>query len=248
MSDYCVYAHIFPNGKIYIGLTCQKTRERWGRGGSNYNQQMIRSAIKKYGWDNIEHKIIDSGLTKEEAADLEKALIKKYNTTDRDHGYNISTGGEYGITGIPRTAAHCRHISEGRRKTVEQYAKDGTHLREHASVEEAAEYIGGSFQTVSAACRGEKRTAYGFVWRFSGDSFDKYSTEARPRKSYSVTVAQIKDGKIVARFDSINQAAKAVGVSESTIRQCCDAGRGTVRGYEWKRMEKGESKNGQADA
>lgn len=36
-------------------------------------------AIKKYGWNNIEHKIIKTNLSQEDALNLERELIRKYN-------------------------------------------------------------------------------------------------------------------------------------------------------------------------
>lgn len=35
MNNYIVYKHIFPNNKIYIGLTRQKPERRW-RNGDGY--------------------------------------------------------------------------------------------------------------------------------------------------------------------------------------------------------------------
>ena len=45
-----------------------------------YCQPAFASAILKYGWNNFEHEIVANNLTKEEADDFEKLLIKKLNT------------------------------------------------------------------------------------------------------------------------------------------------------------------------
>ncbi|MBR5586559.1 MAG: GIY-YIG nuclease family protein, partial [Clostridia bacterium] len=90
---YYVYMHIFPNGKRYIGVTSLKPELRWGANGCNYKNTYMKNAIKKYGWNNIIHKIIACNLTQEEASDMEIALIKKYNSANRLYGYNISLGG-----------------------------------------------------------------------------------------------------------------------------------------------------------
>lgn len=55
----------------------------------------MKKAIEKYGWNNIEHIILFSNLTKEEANLKEEQLIEEYETTNREKGYNISAGGEY---------------------------------------------------------------------------------------------------------------------------------------------------------
>ena len=31
-NNYCVYVHIVPNGKMYIGITGQKAEYRWDNG------------------------------------------------------------------------------------------------------------------------------------------------------------------------------------------------------------------------
>lgn len=93
-NNYSVYEHIFPNGKRYIGLTKQKPVARWGRSGNGYKSQYLYNYIQEFGWENIEHRIIKDGLTQEEAKQLEKDLIEKYNTIE--DGYNRHPGGGVG--------------------------------------------------------------------------------------------------------------------------------------------------------
>ena len=64
-KKFCVYRHIFPNGKSYIGITSKKPNQRWenGKGYSKTGQNAIYNAIKKYGWDNIKHEILFDNLT-----------------------------------------------------------------------------------------------------------------------------------------------------------------------------------------
>ena len=78
----------------YIGMTGQLVEERW-QGGKNYRTCIaFNRAIQKYGWDNFEHIIIAKGLTEDEAKWLEIELIREWDSTNRDKGYNISLGGE----------------------------------------------------------------------------------------------------------------------------------------------------------
>lgn len=87
---YTVYAHINKtNGKMYIGQTKQKITYRWNNGNGYKQHSIFGKAIQKYGWDNFEHEIIASNLTKEEAENFEKLLIRKLDTTNRSYGYNI---------------------------------------------------------------------------------------------------------------------------------------------------------------
>ena len=97
-KKFCVYVHIFPNGKKYIGITCKRPNDRW-EGGTGYKEgSPMRNAINKYGWNNIEHVILFEGLTQEEACNKEIELIAKYKTNihryGNKYGYNMTDGGE----------------------------------------------------------------------------------------------------------------------------------------------------------
>ena len=92
--NFCVYKHTAPNGKVYIGITCQKPEERWKNGKGYGNNKHFKAAIQYYGWPNIQHEIIKDNLTKEQACILEKELIKIFDSTNPKKGYNQSTGGE----------------------------------------------------------------------------------------------------------------------------------------------------------
>ena len=91
--QHFVYIHTCPNGKKYIGVTIQNPEIRWCNGkGYRQNKHFYR-AIKKYGWDNIEHEVFET-----ESIGLmsywERILIHHYNTMNPDFGYNNTSGGE----------------------------------------------------------------------------------------------------------------------------------------------------------
>lgn len=99
-QKWIVYIHTNKiNNKKYIGQTGRSLEDRSGANGNGYkhNPRFWR-AIQKYGWDNFKHEVIADKLTKEEADKIEKELIKKFKTQDRQYGYNITDGGE-GVSG-----------------------------------------------------------------------------------------------------------------------------------------------------
>ena len=105
-KKFCVYEHLFPNGKRYIGITSKKPNARWenGSGYDNNKQYVMANAIKKYGWENIQHNILYTNLTEEEAKEKEIELIKKFNTyihSENSMGYNMTLGGEGRLGAIP---------------------------------------------------------------------------------------------------------------------------------------------------
>lgn len=91
MKEYCVYEHVFPNGKKYIGISCD-AEKRWRNGKGYEKQGKIANAIKHFGWDNVQHNIILNAVSKEQAKALEKYLIAELETID--NGYNTTIGGD----------------------------------------------------------------------------------------------------------------------------------------------------------
>lgn len=90
---YSIYKHTTPDGKVYIGITSMSPDKRWGCNGVNYNKQYFNNAIEEFGWNNIEHEIIATNVKRTYAECFEKALIKMYDSTNKNNGYNISEGG-----------------------------------------------------------------------------------------------------------------------------------------------------------
>lgn len=115
---YNVYKHIFPNNKVYIGITTKTNlKERW-RGGSGYSHNnLMKKAIQKYGWGNIKHEILYEQLEEKEAKQKEIELIKKYNSTNNKYGYNLSNGGE-GANGYKHTQEQIKRANQNKKKHI----------------------------------------------------------------------------------------------------------------------------------
>lgn len=96
MNTYTVYMHTVPNGLVYIGITRQNPPERrWGCDGKKYrNNPRFWEAIQQYGWSNIQHDILYTDLSAEEAKEKERDLIKSHNSMDSKYGYNHTSGGD----------------------------------------------------------------------------------------------------------------------------------------------------------
>lgn len=110
-KKYIVYMHICPNDKKYIGITKQKPEYRWVNGKGYKTNIYFYRAINKYGWENINHKILYENLVKEEAEQKEIELIKHYKTNKRKYGYNIENGG------------HANCVSEETKKKISNTMK-----------------------------------------------------------------------------------------------------------------------------
>ena len=124
-----MYKHTSPNNKVYIGVStnCYK---RWNNGYGYRKNKHLYSAIRKYGWDNFKHEILFTDLLKEDAERKEIELIKEYNSTDRNFGYNRAFGGlinsGYTLSEETRKKLSLSHIGKNIGKDHPNYGKQMT--------------------------------------------------------------------------------------------------------------------------
>ena len=128
--NFVIYKHTNKiNGKCYIGLTSQKTYNRW-KGGKGYvNNRYFTNAINKYGWNNFKHETLVKDIkTFELAKKLEKFYIKYYHSYIKDkkcNGYNLTKGGDGSLGHIVSEKTR-RRLSQTTRK---YYSKEENRKR-----------------------------------------------------------------------------------------------------------------------
>lgn len=198
-GDYTVYCHITPDGKRYIGFTGLALHKRFG-GGQLYGTQKFTDAIKKYGWENIEHIVLESGLTKEEASEKEIYYINYYNTLDDNYGYNIASGGIHGrcpisfteevrakisksLTGRKVSAEARKNMSlshigldNHKSKTICKIDRNGNILNEYKSAKEAALINGFDYKSICRCACGLRKTYKRYVWKYKVDMEENNGT------------------------------------------------------------------------
>ena len=221
--SYLIYKHTVPNGKVYIGLTARTARERWKNGNGYKHNPHFTSAIEKYGWENIKHEILFENLSKEEACQKEIELIKIYNATNREFGYNQSTGGEY--------ASGHHTVSK---KMLEANRRIGLQRRGAKLPEEYRIHI-------SDSKKEEKNPMYGR--RFSEEHKRKISeankgkTKGRFVGGKSVRAKRVSmyslNGEYIKTFGSTTEAGREIKKHYSNIVKCCTGQQKTVGGYRW---------------
>lgn len=220
-NSYIVYKHTTPDGKVYIGATNQTAIHRWGLNGNKYASQPFGKAVDFYGWENISHEVLHTGLTKEEAESIERMLISQYKARDPAYGYNRYEGGNLAVfsnetkeklskalTGRKLTNEHREHIANGERGhfvSVETRKKIGDAHRNKVVTPETIELLKKSHQ-----------------W------------QAKPVAQYTM------DGRHVANYRSTGEAARAVGVEKVCIRKACNGKIKASCGYIWRYIEGGD--------
>ena len=216
---YTVYQHKNKiNGKIYIGITSQKPEDRWGSQGCNYKSSPhFYSAIQKYGWDNFEHNILFTDLTKEQACLKEQELIKEYNSMNREFGYNSTSGGDIFT------------MNEETKQKISQAMIGNQNGLGHPCSEEEKEKI-------SNAQKGRK---------FTEEHKQKLSEAAKNRhvpcseekkqilkeKSHKKSVYCEELDKI---FESVQECSRQLGIPATNISKLCNGRGKTLKGYHLK--------------
>lgn len=82
------------NNKIYIGQTIRTLKKRWNSHVCEKSGCIaLNNSIQKYGKENFTIEQIDSAETLEELNEKEVYWISFYNSTNKEFGYNLRTGG-----------------------------------------------------------------------------------------------------------------------------------------------------------
>lgn len=224
-GKWSVYRHISPSGKVYIGITSRKPKLRWGH-GCNYNNCIFANAIKKYGWDNITHQIMFTGLSEDRAKRLEISLIKHYKKLGIS--YNMTDGGD-GVIGIPHTEKWLnavrkywtgRHLTEETKKKI-SIANKGNQAAKgmHWSKESIAK------RTATRKINGQKR----HISKEDLTQIKQRTANVIPVKQYTL------DGKFIREYYSMSEAGRLNNIASHQISECCSGKHKQAKGYIWRK-------------
>lgn len=223
---YTVYKHTAPNGKVYIGMTCKKPEHRWQKGNGYKGSEKFSRAIEKYGWDNIKHEILASGLTREEAASMEIELIAAYDSTNEEHGYNISTGGSYRFAGYHITKEQKRKIGDAQRGPLNHMYGKRWKMSEEGRQHIRESRTGMKFS--EEHCKNISRSKS----KENHPNWGKHLPEETRRKialSNSKPVICVDTGE---RFESVKEAVRITGITH--VGDVCRGKEKTAGGLRWK--------------
>ena len=92
MHHYCVYCLTSPDGKKYFGISRYAAVKRWKNGKGYAGNKRLKADLESVGFACFRHEVIREELTREEAEKLEAELIREYDTTDPEKGYNVRKG------------------------------------------------------------------------------------------------------------------------------------------------------------
>ena len=241
INNYTVYKHIFPNNKVYIGITCRKPKYRWinGKGYSKRTQFKMYNAIQKYGWENVKHEILFENLTKEEAEQKEIELISLYKSNQREYGYNTENGGN----SIGKLAEETkRKISEAKKgkpswnKGVPSWNK-GIPCREETKQKLSKANKGQKAWNKGISCTEEQKQ----ILRIKNGGENNYWYGKKLSSKHKQKISNSKKGirrgnalilmrpviqldlerNFIARYECIKEAERQTNINYQNISMCC---------------------------
>lgn len=246
-NNYYIYKHTAPNGKVYIGQTCQNPKDRFGNEGYRYKGcTYFYNAIQKYGWDNIKHEILFSGLTHKEANEKEVALISQYHSNERMFGYNLQSGG---CNGSPSEETKRKMsewqigkvLSEQTKKKISQSRmgqKDSEKTKKKKSDSHKGKHLSEETKR-KLSIAGKNRTDTKQRGRELGISNKGRKHSMESRINMSKAHKPINNKKVLCIetnivYNSITEAERQTNVNRQNISKVCNKkGLKTAGGFHW---------------
>ena len=203
MRTYYIYkATNKINGKSYIGQTIDYHTRIWQHRRCYEKEDCkFHDAIKKHGFDNFEWTVLETCQDEEEAIRLEKYYIEKFDSYR--NGYNMNQGG---VGGHNARAVVCLTL-------------DGKFVKRYDSAGDAEKIDGFCNSDVLLSCKNSGRTCRKHIFMFE-DEYKRYGARKyeKPEKQCMKSVIQCdKNGNLINKFKSVQEAAEKTGIRRSTI-------------------------------
>lgn len=123
-------------------------------------------------------------------------------------------------------------IKGNSKKEIDKYNLDGELIEKYKSATEAAEDNGSTIGNVITCCKGDIKTSKGFVYRYHNEPFNKFTTTSSAKNSV-LQIDPVTD-KVVKKFSSVLEAARAHGGNRNTHIYEVRGTNKTAYGYKWR--------------
>lgn len=119
-------------------------------------------------------------------------------------------------------------------KRIVQCDLDGNEISRFDSVSDASRTLGIPRASISGCITGENKTLHGFIFVYEKDfpinDIDKYKPKKKGRR---VAQVDIKTGNVIAIYDRMADAGRALGINYKCIHKAVDKPNSTSHGYKW---------------
>lgn len=210
------------NGKIYIGQTNNLKRRFYEHiSDSRSCHQPFDKALRKYGIDNFDIKIIDSSNQKDKINKLEIYYISKFNSKV-PVGYNVANGGEGG--------------SNWNLRPIVMLDLKGNFIEEYDYIMQCEEKNGLDHSRISASCKCKQIRYKNNIFMYKSD-YEKYGARKyiKPVSTKRKKIIQYDlSGNKINEYDSITLASQITKIERSNISSCLIKKVKSSGGYIWR--------------
>lgn len=217
---YCIENIV--NNKKYIGQSIN-IDDRWLKHRNELNSKRhyndyLQKAWDKYGESSFKFYILEE-CANDELDEKEIYYIEKYNTLNRDYGYNLKEGGQNGVV--------CEYGIEKQRKALIEAYKNPI-LREQRRKSALKQW---SNPEIKAKIIGENNGMYGKT--HTEEARKKISEAQKGHISKYRNLTPVLCVELNKTFSCAADACKEFGKNLS-ILEVCKGNRKTAGGYHWK--------------
>jgi hypothetical protein len=147
--------------------------------------------------------------------------------------YNVRYG-----TGIKRMAVKMKNRKDQSKK-VYQFDFKGNLVAEFPSASEASRILGVTMMSIVGVCLGKRFSIKGYIWSYNKNKTEIMDRISKMNNSYRSSVYNIicqysLDGKFIAEYENVTNAANKSGVKACYISRCLHNKRKSGGGYIWK--------------
>lgn len=224
------------DNKVYIGLS-SNVKQRFAQHKVNSksinSDKYLYNAIQKYGLNNFEFSIIEY-CEVSELPEKEIFWIEFYNSTDRDCGYNVQSGGFSNIEVALETREKLRDAQQNKIPII-KLDRLGNFVERYESVNHASKSNGFKYPSdiykmaiKKINCRHIKNCIY-------VSEIDYINNNYNIEKDRWVVQFDL-DGNYLKTYYDMCNAESTTGVSSSSISMCCNktsAAYNIVGGFLW---------------
>ena len=253
------------NGMIYIGSSVELkkriTQHKSDLRNNRHHSPRLQNSFNKYGKENFVFEIIEElDCDRETLREVEQHYLDKYNSYDRNTGFNINsfaTGG--GLFGEDNPMFGNGHLVAGE--------KNGFYGKKHSNETKAtlsllnsglnSSWFGRQHKPETKKKISKALTGRGFSnehkenisksikeafkdGRLQPNGFSQHARK-RQRETHIIGVVMLsKDGEFIEAFDSVKEASEHIGVGSENITRVCKGKNNTSGGYKWMYLEEYE--------
>ena len=207
------------NGKVYVGQS-KNPEKRWRDhkrlSRDKAEQRQLYKDMREFGVDRFSFSILEK-CDDYKMGGRETFWINKYNSQDRECGYNSYVGGGGSVgAGV-----------------VMQYDLDGNYIQTYESSADASKKTGLDQASIGKACNGKLYTCGGYLWRRAYQDRPMPYRRVRGKPVIQYTIR----GKFLRKYDNMKQAGTENNLRYQKISECCQGLIDSFGGYVWRLAE-----------